>query len=410
MKKNVVLFYGIPAYGHVYSNLYLAGRLAKTGVPVIYYSTETLRMAIEANGCLYRPYPICQETLDLTDGKKILKLYRLILQYTQEMLPALLKDAKKILPCGVIFESLALWGRAISDMLSLPSFSFYSIAAIHWPKGNGFFAYARGFSGDFLSHTGEILPAMRLKFQLKRRYPLKKLGLLPVLMNKGTYNLMGYSRRFQPGGKSFGNDYLFLGPLASHRHIIEANDFACPDKPFIYVSLGTVFNQDPMLVRELVRQFGQARGGPEKGGGKHTANCPVILVWDGKAGTAPIRFPPNFIVRPFVNQAEIFPRASLFITAGGVNSIHEALSHGVPCLLCPQQGEQFLNARQFEKMGFGKILKNPASLYQEAQETIRLKDTWDKTWQQEMTSLHINRALWLIRRCCLPQTPPGPLP
>lgn len=169
MKKNVVLFYGIPAYGHVYSNLYLAGRLAKIGVPVIYYSTETFRMAIEANGCLYRPYPICQETLDLTDGKKILKLYRLILQYTQEMLPALLKDAKKILPCGVIFESLALWGRAISDMLSLPSFSFYSIAAIHWPKGNGFFAYARGFSGDFLSHTGEILPAMRLKFQLKRR-------------------------------------------------------------------------------------------------------------------------------------------------------------------------------------------------------------------------------------------------
>lgn len=77
-------------------------------------------------------------------------------------------------------------------------------------------------------------------------------------------------------------------------------------------------------------------------------------------------------------------RASLFITAGGLNSIHEALYYGVPCLMCPQQGEQMLNARQFERLGFGRILKDPSGLGEEVERTIRLRRQWNEQWQREM--------------------------
>ena len=108
------------------------------------------------------------------------------------------------------------------------------------------------------------------------------------------------------------------------------------------------------------------------------------------------RLPDNFIVRPFVNQGEILKHASLFITAGGMNSIHEALYYGVPCLICPQQGEQLLNAKRFEAMGFGRRLRKKTDLYREAMAAMALKDTWSEEQRKEATAVHVEAALNLM--------------
>lgn len=52
-EKGTLFFYGLPAYGHTLSNLYLAGRLAGTGFRVVYYSAEPFRETIEENGCVF---------------------------------------------------------------------------------------------------------------------------------------------------------------------------------------------------------------------------------------------------------------------------------------------------------------------------------------------------------------------
>ena len=490
--KGTLFFYGLPAYGHTLSNLYLAGRLAGAGFRVVYYSAEPFRENIEENGCEYRAYPMDWAALDLTDGERILKLYRLVLEYTWRMLPKLLEQAEEERPCGVIFDSLALWGRAVGQLRGVPSFAFYSIAAIDWiwgfprvrggggapadsagspagfrkygseehregitagasgffamfrkpgneeredgitagdpvatarlrkhshgertggrpakdraglsvglwkyghkngdarrfpvsPWGKGLGAYAPGFSAAFLRYAGEIPGAAAYAKRLRKRYGLRDLGLLPVLMNRGDYNLCGYARLFQPGGRGFGGEYRFVGPLSVHRKIGQQNDFSCWDEdvstPLIYISLGTVFHRNEEFLRTVVEQLGLRTGKRlterlEKTGG----GCPaglgggrsrgesfrVVLVWSGDETRA---FPENFTVRPFVNQNEILKHAALFITAGGMNSLHEALYFGVPCLMCPQQGEQRLNARRFERLGFGKILQDPRKLRREA--------------------------------------------
>ena len=615
--KGTLFFYGLPAYGHTLSNLYLAGRLAGAGFRVVYYSAEPFRENIEENGCEYRAYPMDWAALDLTDGERILKLYRLVLEYTWRMLPKLLEQAEEERPCGVIFDSLALWGRAVGQLRGVPSFAFYSIAAIDWtwgfpgvrggggapadsagspagfrkygseehregitagasgffamfrkpgnaerehgitagacappariwkpgseehedgitagacappairkrgseeredgtavgacapparirkhsneecregiaadasgfyariqkpgkaerrdgaatdapgatarlrkhshgertggrpakdraglpvglwkyghengdarrfpvsPWGKGLGAYAPGFSADFLRYAGEIPGAAAYAKRLRKRYGLRDLGLLPVLMNRGDYNLCGYARLFQPGGRGFGGEYRFVGPLSVHRKIGQQNDFSCWDEdvstPLIYISLGTVFHRNEEFLRTVVEQLGLRTGNRlterlEKTGG----GCPaglgggrsrgesfrVVLVWSGDETRA---FPENFTVRPFVNQNEILKHAALFITAGGMNSLHEALYFGVPCLMCPQQGEQRLNARRFERLGFGKILQDPRKLRREAWKCMELKKGWDEKLRKRLTGVCVGKALELIEAVC----------
>ena len=381
--EKTVLLYALPAYGHIHSNLYLTEQLSRAGYRVIYYATEPYRAEIEANGGEYRAYPLGGKAIDASDGNKLLKLYRLILEFTFDMLPVLLSEAEQVKPCRIIFDSLALWGRAVGELLSVPSFSFYSIAAIDRIGGRAFFAYASGFSGGFLRYAGELPKALRIRRQLGRSYGIRKLGMLPVLMNKGNRNLMGYSRMFQPGGGKFGDDYVFLGPLSPHMKSILTNDFLCPPEKLIYISLGTIFNRDRELLHEILRQFGRG-----KGAGFH-----VVMAWDIEKTD---RIPDNFIVRPFVNQGEILKHASLFITAGGTNSIHEALYYGVPCLICPQQGEQLINAKRFEAMGFGRILRKKADLYRESMAAMALKDTWSGERRKRATAVHVKTALKLM--------------
>ena len=121
----------------------------------------------------------------------------------------------------------------------------------------------------------------------------------------------------------------------------------------------------------------------------------VVLVWQDREG---IWFPENFIVREFVNQKEVLQRADLFITAGGMNSIHEALYYRVPCLICPQQGEQLLNGRQFEKLGFGRILRNPCHLRQEMKRTMELKDKWDEERRKRVVAVHGKEGIKRIKQ------------
>ncbi len=62
LPETSIFFYGIPAYGHLHSNLYLTGCLSAAGYRVVYYSMEPYRREIEANGCEFRAYPLDRDS------------------------------------------------------------------------------------------------------------------------------------------------------------------------------------------------------------------------------------------------------------------------------------------------------------------------------------------------------------
>lgn len=94
--------------------------------------------------------------------------------------------------------------------------------------------------------------------------------------------------------------------------------------------------------------------------------------------------PANFVVRPYVPQLAVLKQADLFITHGGVNSVHQALYHGVPMLFVPQQVEQGLVAARMAELGAGLVLrKQTVSSLQLT--TSRLLD--DSSYRLQATAL-----------------------
>lgn len=67
--------------------------------------------------------------------------------------------------------------------------------------------------------------------------------------------------------------------------------------------------------------------------------------------------PKNFTVLPSVPQVQVLQRASLFITHGGMNSVHEALVTGTPMVVVPQASDQRWVAERVQGVGAGVLLE-----------------------------------------------------
>jgi hypothetical protein len=72
--------------------------------------------------------------------------------------------------------------------------------------------------------------------------------------------------------------------------------------------------------------------------------------------------PSNFVLRKTVPQLEVLKRSNVFITHGGANSMHEALSLGVPMAVLPLFGDQHMNAKSIERCGVGLAFSQPLSM------------------------------------------------
>jgi MGT family glycosyltransferase len=82
--------------------------------------------------------------------------------------------------------------------------------------------------------------------------------------------------------------------------------------------------------------------------------------------------PDNFSVAQFVPQLQILQEADLFITHGGMNSINEAVTFGVPMVVVPNTIEQSINASRIEQLSCGLYL-DQAHLTIEALRTAAAK-------------------------------------
>ncbi|CAE8637346.1 unnamed protein product [Polarella glacialis] len=69
--------------------------------------------------------------------------------------------------------------------------------------------------------------------------------------------------------------------------------------------------------------------------------------------------PKNFLLRKAVPQLEVLLRCSAFVTHCGANSMHEALSLGVPMVVVPIFADQPLNGDSVAASGAGLCFRNP---------------------------------------------------
>jgi len=115
------------------------------------------------------------------------------------------------------------------------------------------------------------------------------------------------------------------------------------DRPTLYVSLGTVFNNDPTVFRSILEGV---RGEPVN----------VIATVGRSNDPADLGPQPDHVhVERYVSQALLLPHCDVVVNQGGT-AILSILAEGLPMIVVPQGANQFHNAAALEAAGVGRTL------------------------------------------------------
>ncbi|MFT4166713.1 MAG: glycosyltransferase [Microlunatus sp.] len=148
-----------------------------------------------------------------------------------------------------------------------------------------------------------------------------------------------------------------------------------PDRPVVYLTLGTVFN-DPDLARTVLDAI---------------EDLPVSIVVTTGPGADPSLLgprPSNVAVVQFVPQALVLPYASAVVSHTGSGTMLGALAAGVPQVCLPRGADQFANAERVLSVGAGVRLL-PEELSAEGLRAAVQAVLHDQTYAQAAKALQV---------------------
>lgn len=340
------IFFNIPASGHINPSLPVVAELVRRGETVLYVNTEGMRTEIERTGALfvaYPPAPDLEALMKHSNNGDLAGNALKLAEIGEQLLPFSLALLEREKPDYVIFDSLCAWGKQAAEKLHIPTAS----SVVTFVLGYGVMPpISPSVVLQMVGGMARRLPAYwKVARRTQQNFGVKPVGLIDTLMSRGDMNLVYTSIDFQPSGDKFPSAYRFVGPPISPRS--SAIDFPYEQiirRPVIYISLGTINNDNPDFYRQCFSAFGNHPG-------------QFILSVGDKINIANLGvIPSNFIVRNFVPQLDILQRADVFVTHGGMNSVHEGLFYGLPLVVIPQQAEQAMVAGQVVKYGAGVAL------------------------------------------------------
>jgi MGT family glycosyltransferase len=340
-----IVFFGLPLHGHTNPTLPLVRELVSRGAQVAYYSNESFAEKIKLSGGFFRDY----HSKSLSDIANIPehmeRMPYVLMTAVKDVIGEELARVRDEAPDLIIHDSVAPWGKCIAQLLGIPAVSSVTTFAFNSKVVRlGARAKPKSFSAA-LSKLRHIAKALRVRKEIRKNYGIKGPALLDLYVGREQLNIVYTSTYFQPFAETFDHRYKFVGPIISDRQ--EQTDLLPEknaDEKLVYVSLGTLFNEDEAFYRNCFQAL------------EHK-DFRVIVSTGGRTVEELGAVPSNFIVRSFVPQLEVLRRASAFITRGGMNSVSESLYFGVPVLVIPHMAEQMVIARRVEQLGAGVHVK-----------------------------------------------------
>ncbi|MCD1261638.1 glycosyl transferase family 1 [Paenibacillus athensensis] len=341
-----VLFINVGSEGHINPTVGVVQELVARGDEVVYVCVEAFRERMERAGA----------SLRTLDGQRFIQAFiaggR---RYVLERVNGLLHTADIVIPSVLeqlagerfdylIHDSMFGCGRLLAQMLKLPAIC--SCTSFAQTRDS----FEREMASFFDSVPAEVAGPIQEQFErlaagIQERYQVQVGSPYEVFCNPAPLTLVYTTRAFQPEGESFDASYRFVGPSIAPRFAAERLELdAVKGKSLLYISLGTVFNQAVDFYKLCFEALGDT---------EHT----VVMAVGSRTPVSDLGvIPANFIVRPYVPQTELLPHVRLFVTHGGMNSVHEALYAGVPLVVVPQSADQPVIARQVARLGAGVAL------------------------------------------------------
>lgn len=340
MSKIVVM--NIPAFGHVNPTLPVVQELVQRGHEVIYYNTQEFRPQIKRMGATFRAYtppmPTVEEMKDII-GDNLIRVTVFLMETSQQLTGYMADELRREQPEVVMYDSICLWGMQAARVTGIPSISSITTVVT---EGTERLMPKR----ELLHMIAKALPLLPRIIKLRRAL-LKQFGQdsLPKVLfpTTGHRSIVFTSREFQPDTAFIDERFRFVGPAINPATRDDTFPFEqLNDKPLVYISMGTIHNNNLDFYRQCFEAFRDHPG--------------QFIVSAGKAATLLGEIPANFIVREHVPQLKVLQRADLFITHGGINGVQEGLYYGVPLVVIPQQLEQGINAKIVAAKGAGVVL------------------------------------------------------
>ncbi len=392
------MFVMMPSTGHVNPSLPIVAELASRGVKVTYYVHEQFRKVVEATGANWRHM---QRPHDLTDEQATKYLPGLektaclfpasAVPVAAAILPSLLSDMENLhpRPSLILYDPFLPQGLVVGRHLHIPSVSLLTYtgpgvvscresASLQWETNPavqsaaqeieqvyGINIFEHGTVGEFYSMerntvaTFERLfapPSSRLQVERLSNVPFRCVG--PMIASEEARISHAWASAEQ------------LDKKLPWKTIDEARQLS---KHVIYLSMGSVATSS-----FWGRKFGPTAdsNGLQAFSGKefvqfvlnsafeafrHEEDILVVAAIgpqvDALDGLPPA--PDNFVLQEVVPQLQLLQKCDVFITHGGANSFHEALSFALPLVVVPMFGDQPLNADALADTGAAVSFKFP---------------------------------------------------
>ncbi|HHX57962.1 MAG TPA: glycosyl transferase [Clostridiales bacterium] len=332
-----ILMINLPYTGHTNPTLGLAKKLVERGHIVDYILSNDWREKIAATGATFIPYDNYPNDLSFSKAKI------LCFRAAYETALRIGKDYDII-----IYEFLFFLGKSLGDKLKKPVVRQFTTFALN---ENSFTYMADRIMKLNILNRCSVLRSLVTKLFFAPKISMKENDFVKeILFNKPDLNIVYIPREFQIFENEFeDSEYSFVGPSICERIETQVIPFHEMKHPIIYVSLGTIFNNNKSFYLKCIKAFC-----------KNSAT--LILSIGSKIKIEDFYpLPKNCYVYNHVPQLEVLEQADLFITHGGMNSINEAMYYGVPMLVFPYATDQPANADRIAELGLGKRMKTSMS-------------------------------------------------
>ncbi|MBL8992996.1 MAG: hypothetical protein JNM63_06615 [Spirochaetia bacterium] len=356
MPPQRLVFFSLPASGHIHPTLGLMRGLVENGCEVLYYANADFKTLVESTGATFRDYGEVPYDSRRPD-RDMIRLSLGLLRVADFILPKLEAELANEHFSAVLYDAYAPWGRffaerrKIRNLAFIPTFAFNDKVVARYSSPIRLLAQGLRSLPGLLAHLYE-------SFSVKRRYRVRGTGLLKIFAEPAERQLVFTSRTFQPEEKSFDASYRFVGPILEGRkdsdalpaeHSQKIQNAKNAGKRVVLISLGTLYNHRLDFFHSCLSSF------------RHFDGLVILsaghLISDVDFDHLIRLASENFLIRRRVPQLDILQKADLFLSHAGMNSASESLYFGVPLLLYPQMDEQRMVAERVAELGAGLILK-----------------------------------------------------
>jgi MGT family glycosyltransferase len=341
-----IVYISAPAHGHVNPTLPVVKELIARGEEVIYYNTEEFRSKIESTGAIFRPYPETALTSTaistVLESGNLANVTVLLLSVTEPLTTFLLDRLPDENADLIVFDSLAIWGKIAANRLGIRAAG--SITHFIFDIATADMTLREIFK-MLVQHLPKVPGLLTQRRRLARRFGAAFPRNTPLFPMRDKMNIVFTTRELHPPNRIIDDSYHFVGPSLHPESTHLPFPFDLPKgEVVVYLSLGTVHDAPITFYQDCFRTF---------------ANFPAQFIVSVGQRTNIVSLgsiPTNFIVRSSVPQLAVLQHTDVFITHGGMNSIHESLYYGVPMVMIPHQVEQLFNSRIVAKQGAAVVL------------------------------------------------------